>query len=112
MKKLALISLMSLAGVASAGTLAPSANGASTTVDSTSCGMVQTAFTLKLSQNVGAAWTCDTTAAAVQTGSTKGKYVFGGGTAGGAVKQCGTTAVSTSTGYNAAPSSATGDGCS
>lgn len=67
-------------------------------------------FTFKASANVGVAYFCDTTAAAVQAGSTKGKWVYGGTTNGGGVRVCDGVAVSTSTGYSAAPSDAS-DGC-
>lgn len=115
MKKIALFVLTSaLSGSVFAGNVGPSTTGASATVDETACPMVAagSSFEFKTSANVGVGYLCDTTSAAVQSGSTKGKYVYGGGTSGGSVKQCGTTAVSTSTGYSAVPSSAGGDGCS
>jgi hypothetical protein len=115
MKKYALFVLAAaISGSVSAGTVGPSGTGAQGTVDETACAMVNTnsSFTFKASANVGVGYLCDTTAAAVQAGSTKGKYVYGGGTTGGGVKQCGTTPVSTSTGYSAVPTSAGGDGCS
>lgn len=117
MKKIALIAalLLPFAGSAVAGTLGPT-NGAPTqgTIDNTACAMVSStsSFVMTASANVGVNYVCDSSAAAVQAGSTKGKYVYGGGTNGGSVKQCGTTAVNTSTGYSSAPSAATGDGCS
>lgn len=95
---------------AATGTLGANSAGTQTTVDSSACDMVQTSFTLKLSQNVGAAWTCDTTAAAVNTGSTKGKNTFGGSTSGGTVASCGSTPDSTN-GYGLTPAAVT-DGCS
>lgn len=117
MKKIALIAalLLPFAGSAIAGTLGPS-NGAPTQgqITNTECSMVASTnpFTMTASANVGLSYICDSAAAAVQAGSTKGKYVYGGGTSGGSVKQCGTTAVSTTNGYASAPSSATSDGCS
>lgn len=114
MKKIALFALMSvLSGAAVSGTIAPSGTGTTENIDSTDCEMVASAssFDFKTSANVGVSYTCSTTAAAVQAGSTKGKFVYGGSTAGGGVKSCGTD-VSTSNGYSSTPSSAEGDGCS
>ncbi|MEW6132028.1 MAG: hypothetical protein AB1591_02520 [Pseudomonadota bacterium] len=103
--------LLAASTVAQAGTLAANSAGTSDgTFDSADCAMVQTAFVLKLSQNVGAAWTCSTTAAAVNTGSTKGTNSFGGSTAGGTIAKC-STPVNTSNGYGLTPAAAT-DGCS
>lgn len=103
--------LLAASTVAQAGTLAAATSGASDgTFNSGDCAMVQTAFVLKLSQNVGAAWTCDTTAAAVNTGSTKGASTFGGSTAGGTVAKC-SGAPSTTNGYGLTPASVN-DGCS
>lgn len=110
MKKHLLIPMLLAAStMAQAGTLGANSAGTSTTVDSSLCAMVQTSFSLKLSQNVGAAWMCDTTAAAVNTGSTKGKYAYGGSTSGGTVSSCGTTPDSTN-GYNLTPSTVS-SGC-
>lgn len=100
MKKLALFALMSvLSGAAVSGTIAPATAGDATSIDETACPMVATSFTFNTSANVGASYFCSTTAAAVQTGSTKGKYIYGGTTEGGGVRACGTTEVNTSTGY-------------
>lgn len=111
MKKIALFALMSaLSGTAFSGVIAPSNAGATENIDSTKCAMVASSFDFKTSANVGVAYTCSTTAAAVQAGSTKGKFVYGGSTAGGGVKSCGTN-VSTSNGYSSTPSSAEGTGC-
>lgn len=100
MKKIALFALMSiLSGAAVSGTIAPKAGGDATKIDATACPMVATEFTFNTSANVGASYFCSTTAAAVQTGSTKGKYIYGGTTEGGGVRACGTTEVNTSTGY-------------
>lgn len=115
MKKLATFTLISLiSGAAfSATSIAPSASPTGQDIANADCAMVNAnnTFNFKPSANVGVAWTCNTTAAAVQTGSIKGKYVYGGGTSGGAVQQCGTAAVKTDTGYSAAPASADGTGC-
>jgi hypothetical protein len=93
----------------SATTLAANSAGTSANIGSDACAMVQTSFTLKLSQNVGAAWNCSTTAAAVNAGSTKGKYSFGGSTSGGTVSACSSAPDSTN-GYATTPSSTT-SGC-
>lgn len=111
MKKIALFALMSvLSGAAVSGTIAPSTTGSATEITSTACPMVATTFTFNTSANVGASYFCSTTAAAVQTGSTKGKYIYGGTTEGGGVRACGTTEVNTSTGYKDTLS-ATTSGC-
>ncbi|KAB2308484.1 hypothetical protein F8A87_12350 [Betaproteobacteria bacterium SCN2] len=100
MKKIALFALMSvLSGAAVSGTIAPTTTGDATPIDNAACPMVATSFTFNTSANVGASYFCSTTAGAVQTGSTKGKYVYGGTTEGGGVRACGTTEVNTSTGY-------------
>lgn len=110
MKKHLLISMLLAAStMAQAGTLGASTAGATMDIDSAACGMVQTSFNLKLSQNVGAAWTCNTTTAAVNAGSTKGKYAYGGSTSGGTVASCGTTPDPTN-GYNLTPG-AVDNGC-
>lgn len=110
MNKTILIPLLLAAStVVQAGTLAANSAGTSTNIDSSDCAMVQTAFDLKLSQNVGAAWTCSTTAAAVNAGNTKGTSTYGGSTNGGTIAKC-STAVSTTNGYGLTPSDAT-SGC-
>lgn len=117
MKKIAYIAALSLiSGMAIAdttGSLAPSAAGATkTNFGAGDCDMIAgtNTFDLKASANVGLSWSCSPTAAAVIAGSTKGKYVYGGGTSGGGVHKC-TTEVSTSTGYSGTISSAEGNGC-
>lgn len=110
-KKFLIPLLLAAATTVQAGTLGANSAGTSDTAfDSSDCAMVQTSFSLKLSQNVGAAWTCTTTAAAVNSGSTKGTNSFGGSTAGGTIAKC-STAVSTNNGYGLTPAAAT-DGCS
>lgn len=105
--------LLAASTVAQAGTLAADPAGTSDgTFDSGDCAMVQTAFVLKLSQNVGAGWTCNTTVAVVNTGSTKGASVFGGTTAGGTVAKCSSGTPSTTNGYAVAAPDITKDGCS
>lgn len=100
MKKIALFALMSvLSGAAVSGTIAPKTTGDATDITATDCPMVATTFTFNTSANVGASYFCSTTAAAVQTGSTKGKYIYGGTTEGGGVRACGNEEVNTSTGY-------------
>ena len=111
-KKFLIPLLLVAATTVQAGTLAANSAGTSdTSFDSTDCSMVQTSFNLKLSQNVGAGWTCDTTTAVVNTGSTKGKSTYGGSTAGGTVAACGANP-STTNGYTVAAPSLTGTGCS
>lgn len=113
MKKLALFALMAtLSGSAFSGVIAPSATPADESVTTGDCTFIKTDFTMKVSAYVGLAYACSTTAAAVQAGSQKGKYVYGGGTSGGGVERCGTTEVSTANGYAATIASAGGDGCS
>ena len=109
-KHLLIPMLLAASTVVQAGTLGANSAGTSTTVDSASCAMVQTSFTLKLSQNVGAAWLCDTTAAAVNTGSTKGKSTFGGSTSGGTVAACAGGTPSSTNGYGTTPTVVT-SGC-
>lgn len=113
MKKIALFAMLAaLSGSAISGTIAPNPSGQTATVTTGNCAFLQTDLTMQVSANVGMAYICDTTAAAVQAGSTKGKYVYGGSTNGGGVQRCGTTEVSTSTGYATSIASAQGDGCS
>jgi hypothetical protein len=110
MKKITSIALtavaMSLSLQAYAGSIAPNelaptpqqvAPGAAT------CEMIASPVVITLSRNVGLAYSCSKTSAAVQGGNTKGKYAYGGNTIGGSVKQCGTTLVSATNGYNAVP---------
>lgn len=110
--------LASALQVNAAGTIAPSAAADPTvsTIPNASCAMVgaNSAFTFTASRNVGLAYDCDTVTVVVQSGNTKGKYVYGGSSNGGSVKQCGTTSVSTSTGYASAPTltATPADGCS
>jgi len=115
-KKVVLVGAQAIlvATSANAITIAPSSAGSTATVVNGSCGMVSanSGFNFVTSANVGVAYICDPTSVAVQAGNQKGKFVFGGGSQGGSVKQCGTTAVDTSTGYKATPGSATTDGCS
>jgi hypothetical protein len=92
----------------------PSVTG---TVSSTECPMVaQTStFNLTPSRNVGLAYTCSTTAIAVNSGNKKGKYTYGGSSNGGSVTQCGgatPVAVDTTNGYTVAAPDSTKDGCS
>ncbi len=104
--------LLAAATTAQAGTLTANSAGTSdASFDNADCSMVQTSFNLKLSQNVGAGWTCNSTTAVVNTGSTKGSKSYGGSTAGGTVAKCGSD-VSTTNGYSVAAPSITGDGCS
>lgn len=117
MKKLAYIAALSLissmAIADTTGTLDPDpAGNTKTGFGAADCDMIagNNTFDLKLSANVGLSWSCSPTAAAVIAGSTKGKYVYGGGTSGGGVHKC-TTEVSTSTGYSGTISSAEGNGC-
>ena len=90
MKKLALFALMSVLSTAAisdtTGTIAPSGNPMAQPITSAECDMVATSsnFDFKPSAYVGIAYACSPTAAAVQAGSQKGKYVYGGGTSGGA----------------------------
>ena len=93
--------------------IAPLDSPVSVAVASADCNMVSTnsTFNFTPSRNVGLTWACNTTAVAVNAGNTKGKYVYGGSSNGGSVKQCGTTTASTSTGYSATPA-VTADGCS
>ena len=125
MKKIALIACLLMpfapsafaANAAGASPIAPSGTPVAHDITNTDCAMVSSAntFAITPSANVGMAYVCDSAAAAIQTGSTKGKYVYGGGTSGGSVKQCGGSspvAVSTTNGYAAAPTITTGDGCS
>lgn len=115
MKKIALFALMSVLSTAAvSGTVGPLGTGDQATIDSTACPMVDasSSFVFKTSANVGVAYLCTTTAAAVQAGSTKGKNVYGGSTAGGGVMVCSGVTLSTTTGYAAEPTSAEGTGCS
>lgn len=92
--------------------LAANSAGTSANIASAQCDMVQTSFDLKLSQNVGAGWTCSTTTAVVNTGSTKGASTFGGTTAGGTVAKCQGSTPSTTNGYSVAAPAIGGNGCS
>lgn len=119
MKKLTFFAaLMMMSGLAGAGTIAPSDTPTAQDVDNVACGMVssQSPFKVTASKNVGLAYTCNTTAIAVNGGNTKGKYTYGGGTsASGGVVPCGGTspqAVDTGTGYTVAAPDPTKDGCS
>ena len=113
MKKYLLIPMLLTATtmVHAGSTLGANTAGTSSNISSSDCAMVQTAFDLKLSQNVGAAWKCDTTAAAVNSGSTKGKNSFGGSTSGGTVAACAGKAPDSTNGYNLTPAAVT-SGCS
>lgn len=75
-------------------------------------GFTNTTITVNLSKNVGIAATGSATALVVNTGSTKGKNSYGGGTTGGSVKECADKPVNTTNGYGVAAPSITGDGCS
>mgnify|MGYP001381388128 CR=1 FL=1 len=113
MKKIALFAMLAaLSGSAISGTIAPTTTGSQATVTTGDCSFLQTDMTMQVSANVGMAYICSTTAAAVQAGSIKGKYVYGGSTNGGGVQRCNNDEVSTSTGYKTTISSADGDGCS
>jgi hypothetical protein len=121
MKKISAIVLSALSlGIASQANaaIAPSDTPAATTIDNTACAMVSvnSSFQFTASRNVGVGFACDVggTIVAVNAGNIKGKYVYGGSSNGGSVKQCGTTAVSATNGYSvAAPAvTATSDGCS
>jgi len=97
-----------------AGTIAPTDSPTATTISQTNCSYISTnsPFAFTLSRNVGLAYNCSTTAVAVNTGNTKGKFTYGGSSNGGSVKQCGTTAVSTANGYTVTAPSTSADGCS
>lgn len=116
MKKLALFALISVFSTAAiadtTGTIAPSGAPTAQPITSAECDMVATTsnFDFVPSAYVGIAWACTPTAAAVQAGSQKGKFAYGGSTNGGGVMKC-TSEVDTSTGYATAPSSAGGTGC-
>lgn len=111
MKKSLLIPVLLAAATSANAITSLGANTAGTSANITSadCSMVQTSFDLKLSQNVGAAWYCSTTAAAVNAGSTKGKFSYGGTTEGGTVSAC-TSAPDSTNGYSTTPTG-TGSGC-
>ena len=110
--------LASALQVNAAGTIPPSttADPTASTISNGSCAMVgpNSAFSFTPSKNVGLAYNCDTVTVVVQSGNTKGKYVYGGSSNGGSVKQCGSTSVSTTNGYASGTLtlSATADGCS
>lgn len=122
MKKIVMTAVMLLAsGMVSAGTFAPSSTPTPPTTNNmtnTECTMISAASPFKFtpSANVGLGYTCDTTSIAVNGGSTKGKYTYGGSTtSSGGVAVCGgasPVAVSTATGYTVAGPDVTKDGCS
>ncbi|MGB9150717.1 MAG: hypothetical protein WCB36_10775 [Burkholderiales bacterium] len=119
MKKILVIALSSFAMNAFAvGTIAPDpapVKPAAENVTTATCTLLKVPFFFVPSANVGVAYDCDTTSAAINTGNVKGKYTYGASTNGGSAKQCVTTAtgdVSTSTGYKVAAPAVTGDGCS
>ena len=109
---------LAIAMPASAVTIGPLPAPVAVAVNNAGCAMVSvnSAFTFTPSANVGVAYNCDAagTIIAVNSGNTKGKYTYGGSSNGGSVKQCGTTAVSTTNGYGVAAPAVlvTSDGCS
>ena len=119
MKKISALVLMLVAFGANAGTISVSeTTPKSNDISTTECAMISGANVLKFtaSKSVGVAYTCSTTAAAVNAGNTRGKFSYGGGTSGaGGVVKCATgdTAdVSTTNGYALTPATADGNGCS
>jgi hypothetical protein len=119
MKKILVIALASLSlNAFASGTIAPvdaPVKPAAENVTTTTCTLLKVPFFFVQSANVGVAYDCDTTSAAINTGNVKGKYTYGASTNGGSAKQCVTTAaadVSTTNGYKVAAPAVTGDGCS
>lgn len=120
MKKILVIALSSFAlnaFAATNGTIAPDpapVTPAAENVTVATCELLKVPFKFTQSANVGIAYGCDQTSAAINTGNTKGKYTYGASTSGGSAKQCTTGAtgdVSTTTGYKVAAPVATSDGC-
>lgn len=104
----------SIAAQAAGGTISPSDTPTAATVSAAQCDMVSlnSSFQFTPSRNVGLAWNCNPTSVAVNAGNIKGKFTYGGSSNGGSVKQCTTTAVSTTNGYTVAAPDVTKDGCS
>jgi hypothetical protein len=118
MKKILALVLSTFALSATAGTIAPSAAPIAPVAENVTvatCELLKVPFKFTQSANVGIAYTCDTTSAAINTGNTKGKYTYGASTNGGSAKQCSTLAaadVSTTNGYKLTPTlGPTADGC-
>jgi len=118
MKKISALALMLVAFGANAEPIKASETPSVNTLKNADCPMIagtnELAFTA--SKSVGVAYLCSSTAAAVNAGNTRGKFVYGGGTSGGGgVVKCATddTAdVDTTNGYKAVPGDAEGNGCS